>query len=137
MNSFKNHTNEKYKDVWSKDSDNLWIKSFKQQQQSTNLKPSVEQHHKHNQAIRINNKREEQTHQALLTKFGSIWPNLGERAALQSTIKNLTKWLQNELQERGTKAHNEQNLNLPIFSQSHQMKDTQWFSLSKVFWCFP
>jgi len=54
----KNHTNEKYKDVWSKGSDNQWIKSFKQQQQSTALKPSVEQHHKNNKAIRISNERE-------------------------------------------------------------------------------
>jgi len=53
----QNHTNEKYKDVWSKGSDNQWIKSLKQQQQSTALKPSVEQHHKHNQAIRISNER--------------------------------------------------------------------------------
>jgi len=48
-------------------------KSLKQQQQSTALKPIVEQHHKHKQAIiRISNKREEQTHQALLTQFGPI-----------------------------------------------------------------
>jgi len=68
VNSDKNHTNEKYKDVWSKGSDNQWIKNnLKQQQQSTTLKPSVEQHHKHNQAIRISNERKEQTHQALLT----------------------------------------------------------------------
>jgi len=40
----------KYKDVWSKGSDNQWIKSLKQQQQQTVLKPSVEQHHKHNQS---------------------------------------------------------------------------------------
>jgi len=53
--------------VWSKGNDNQWIKNLKQQQQSTALKPSVEQHHKHNQAIRISNEREEQTHQALLT----------------------------------------------------------------------
>jgi len=30
------------KDVWSKGSDNQLIKSFKQQQQSTALKPSIE-----------------------------------------------------------------------------------------------
>jgi len=36
--------------VWSKGSDNQWIKSLKQQQQQTVLKPSVEQHHKHNQS---------------------------------------------------------------------------------------
>jgi len=58
--------------VWSKGSDNQWIKSLKQQQQQTTLKPSVEQHFKHNQAIRISNERKEQTHQALLTQFGPI-----------------------------------------------------------------
>jgi len=40
----------KYKDVWSKGSDNQWIKNLKQQQQQTALKASVEQHHKHNQS---------------------------------------------------------------------------------------
>jgi len=68
----QNHTNEKYKDVWSKGSDNQWIKNLKQQQQSTALKPSVGQQNKHNQAIRISNERKEQTHQALLTQFGLI-----------------------------------------------------------------
>jgi len=58
--------------VWSKGSDNQWIKSLKQQQQQTALKPSVEQHFKHNQAIKISNERKERTHQALLTQFSLI-----------------------------------------------------------------
>jgi len=57
VNTVKITSMKDYKHVWSKDSDNQWIKSFKQQQQSTTLKPSVEQHHKHKQAIRISNEK--------------------------------------------------------------------------------
>jgi len=69
----QNHTNErKTKMCGAKVVISMDKKGFKQQQQQSALKPSVEQHHKHKQAIRISNKREEQTHQALLTQFGPI-----------------------------------------------------------------
>jgi len=56
------------------------------------------------------------------------WPNsvqydlIWGREQLSNPLStDLTKWLQNGLQEIGTKAHNEQNLNLPIFP-----KLTKW-----------
>ena len=76
----------------------------------------------------------------MVTQFGPIWPTLGERAALQSTIKDSYKEITNGLREISTRAHKEQFL---ISSKKEQFltsthfpnltneQDTQWFSLSQ------
>ena len=84
-------------------------------------------------------KERKQTHRRLFTQFSPTRPTLEER--LISPIhyqRVLTKRLQNGLQEIGTKAHNEQNLNLPIFfpispNERHSMN----FHSPKVFTMFP